>query len=80
MIKFGCLTYYGQLATRLGNSGASRAVGSALGRNPVPILIPCHRVVSRNGGMGGFTPGLEIKRVLLELEGHVASGPSPKFF
>ena len=79
-IKFGRLTCYGQLAIRLGNSGASRAVGSALGRNPVPILIPCHRVVRRNGGMGGFMAGLETKRVLLDLEGHFVSEPSPKFF
>ena len=79
-IKFGRLTCYGQLATKLGNSGASRAVGSALGRNPVPILIPCHRVVRRNGGMGGFMAGLEIKQALLALEGHVGSHPSPKFF
>lgn len=79
-IKFGCLTSYGQLAARLGKSGASRAVGGALGRNPLPILIPCHRVIAGNGGMGGFTGGLETKRALLGLEGHRLSGLSSELF
>jgi len=69
-IRFGQVTSYGALAARIGSPGASRAVGGALGRNPVPILVPCHRVIAQGGQLGGFTGGLQIKRILLGLEGH----------
>src|SRR5213593_4116743 len=60
---------YGDIARQIGQRGASRAVGNALGKNPVCIVIPCHRVVAANGGLGGCTGGLEWKRKLLRLEG-----------
>ena len=69
-IRFGQVTSYGTLAARIGSPGASRAVGGALGRNPVPIIIPCHRVIAQGGRLGGFTGGLPTKRALLGLEGH----------
>ncbi|MDT9593921.1 methylated-DNA--[protein]-cysteine S-methyltransferase [Nocardioides zeae] len=60
---------YGQVAQRLGMSGAaSRAVGLANGRNPVPVVVPCHRVIGANGTLTGYAGGLERKRVLLDLE------------
>ncbi len=68
-IRFGQVTSYGALAARIGSPGASRAVGGALGRNPVPIIIPCHRVIAQSGRLGGFTGGLGTKRTLLGLEG-----------
>jgi len=68
-IPFGRLVSYGELASRLGDVRASRAVGGALGRNPVPIIVPCHRVVAQGGRIGGYTGGLDTKRVLLKLEG-----------
>ena len=60
---------YGEIARRIGQPGASRAVGQALGRNPVPIVIPCHRVVAGGGRLGGYVGGSAIKRKLLALEG-----------
>lgn len=68
-IPYGEVISYGQLVERIGRPGASRAVGSANGANPVPILVPCHRVIAADGGLGGFSAGLERKRRLLELEG-----------
>ena len=68
-IPFGELISYGQLAERLGKPGASRAVGSANGANPVPVLVPCHRVIAAGGALGGYSGGLDKKRTLLELEG-----------
>ena len=65
----GAMTY-GQVAEKAALSGAARAVGRALAANPFPILIPCHRVLARNG-LGGFAFGLEIKERLLELEGYL---------
>jgi len=59
---------YGWVANQLGLPKAARAVGQALGRNPVPIVVPCHRVISSDGKLGGFGGGLEIKRFLLQLE------------
>ena len=67
-IPFGRTTTYGELARRLGRPGASRAVGHACGANPVPIVVPCHRVVAREG-LGGFSAGLQRKRALLAHEG-----------
>lgn len=60
---------YGELARRIGAPQAVRAAAGACGRNPVAILVPCHRVIQRNGGLGGFTGGLNKKRVLLDHEG-----------
>jgi len=71
-IPFGEVTSYGALAARLGKPGASRAVGAANGANPVPILVPCHRVIAADGGLGGFSAGLHNKRALLDLEGSLA--------
>lgn len=68
-IPFGRTRTYGQIAQELGNTGAMRAVGAANGANPVPIIIPCHRVVRSNGQLGGYTGGLDIKDALLRLEG-----------
>jgi methylated-DNA-[protein]-cysteine S-methyltransferase len=71
-IPFGETRTYGELAGRLGTPGAARAVGAANGRNPVWILVPCHRVVAAGGGLGGYAGGLDTKRWLLAHEaGHV---------
>lgn len=67
-IPWGETLTYGELARRLGREGAARAVGTANGANPLPILIPCHRVVAANG-LGGYSGGLALKRRLLTLEG-----------
>jgi O-6-methylguanine DNA methyltransferase len=67
-IPFGETRPYAWLARRIDAAGAVRAVGTALGRNPAPILIPCHRVVRRDGGMGGYAFGVQLKRRLLTLE------------
>lgn len=68
-IPRGRVSSYGAVALRLGLPRAARAVGSALARNPFPIIIPCHRVVRSDGSLGGFGGGLEMKRALLEMEG-----------
>lgn len=68
-IPFGKVATYGQIAKTIGNPRASRAVGQALGNNPIAIVIPCHRVVAGDGGLGGFTGGLHWKRKLLRHEG-----------
>ena len=60
---------YGELARRLGRPRAARAVGQALAANPVPLMVPCHRVIRADGSPGGFGGGLDLKRRLLELEG-----------
>jgi methylated-DNA-[protein]-cysteine S-methyltransferase len=65
----GQLTTYGEIARALGNPGACRAVGQAVGANPVPIFIPCHRVLAANGKIGGYSSGLPRKRWLLAHEG-----------
>ena len=68
-IPFGETRSYGQLAQQLGSPTASRAVGAANGRNPLSIIIPCHRVIGANGTLTGFAGGLDAKRLLLQLEG-----------
>lgn len=68
-IPYGTTWSYGQLAKRLGNSNASRAVGLANGSNPISILVPCHRVIGADGSLTGYGGGLERKRWLLEHEG-----------
>lgn len=75
-IPFGATRTYGELASALDRPGASRAVGAANGANPIPILVPCHRVVAAGGGLGGYSAGLERKRRLLELEGVVDPLPA----
>lgn len=67
-IPFGETTSYGELAKSIGKPGAARAVGQALGANPIPILIPCHRVVAADGGLGGFSGGIKTKEKLLGME------------
>jgi methylated-DNA-[protein]-cysteine S-methyltransferase len=73
-VPAGEVVSYGEIARRIGQPGGSRAVGQALGRNPVPIVIPCHRVVAAGGKIGGYGGGLAIKRKLLRLEGSAAAG------
>jgi methylated-DNA-[protein]-cysteine S-methyltransferase len=68
-IPYGTTISYGELARRAGNPNACRAVGAANGKNPLPIVIPCHRVIGRDGRMTGFGGGIEVKRYLLRLEG-----------
>ena len=68
-VPAGQVVSYGEIARRIGQPGGSRAVGQALGRNPLPIVIPCHRVVASGGRIGGYTGGLAIKRKLLRIEG-----------
>ncbi|WP_448006113.1 methylated-DNA--[protein]-cysteine S-methyltransferase [Agromyces bauzanensis] len=68
-LRFGETTTYGALAERLGDRTLARRVGQAVGRNPVSILIPCHRVVGASGSLTGYAGGLERKQFLLELEG-----------
>jgi methylated-DNA-[protein]-cysteine S-methyltransferase len=68
-IPFGQYVSYGELAVRIGHPKAFRAVGGALGRNPIPIIVPCHRVMAGSGKIGGYTGGLHIKEKLMEIEG-----------
>jgi methylated-DNA-[protein]-cysteine S-methyltransferase len=67
-IPFGTTTTYGEIARRIGNPNAVRAVGLANGRNPIPIIVPCHRVIGSNGTLTGYSGGLKNKSLLLELE------------
>ena len=69
-IPFGQVHSYGEIARCLGKPGAARAVGMALGRNPIPIIFPCHRVIGADGGLRGYTNGIQSKAFLLGLEGH----------
>ena len=64
---------YAELARRIKKPKAMRAVGNAMGANPIPIIVPCHRVVATGGGLGGFGGGLTLKRILLEAEGKIAA-------
>ena len=68
-IPFGGVSSYREIATAAGSPNAYRAAGNALGSNPVPIVVPCHRVLHAGGGLGGYTGGVERKRYLLQLEG-----------
>lgn len=68
-VRFGEVIPYAELARRMGRPGAARAVGNALGRNPVAIVVPCHRVIRSDGSLGGYTGGIEFKRHLLSIEG-----------
>ncbi|GAA4334505.1 methylated-DNA--[protein]-cysteine S-methyltransferase [Streptomyces venetus] len=75
-VPYGAVVGYGELAGRVGQPGAAQAVGAAMGANPLPVVVPCHRVVESGGGIGGFGGGLETKRKLLALEGVL---PEPLF-
>ena len=70
-IPCGQVMHYGQLADRLGRPGAARAVGAANGANPVSIVVPCHRVIGRNGTMTGYAGGVQRKEWLLRHEGYL---------
>jgi methylated-DNA-[protein]-cysteine S-methyltransferase len=67
-IPYGSVSTYRDVATRAGSPRGSRAAGNALGANPLPIVLPCHRVLHSGGGLGGYTGGLDRKRVLLGIE------------
>jgi methylated-DNA-[protein]-cysteine S-methyltransferase len=69
-IPFGATATYKQMAAQAGSPRASRAAGNALGSNPIPIVVPCHRILHSGGGLGGYTGGLEKKRLLLGVEGY----------
>jgi methylated-DNA-[protein]-cysteine S-methyltransferase len=72
-VPFGGLSTYQEIARRIGRPKATRAVGNALGRNPIPIIVPCHRIVRSDASIGGYTGGLDIKQHLLSLEGATLS-------
>jgi len=73
-VPFGKPVSYGELAAAVGTERAARAVGGAVGSNPLTIVVPCHRVLAAGGGIGGFGGGLEAKRKLLALEGVTPKG------
>ncbi len=75
-IPFGKTVTYGELATRVGRPSAARAIGRAVGANPLPIVIPCHRVLAANGALGGFSCGIDRKLTLLRHEGVHVEDPS----
>lgn len=78
-IPYGETVSYGELANELGDRNLSQAVGSAVGRNPLSIVIPCHRVVGRDGRLTGYAGGIDNKRFLLELEEPAAAKESKLF-
>lgn len=78
-IPYGATTSYGELARRIGQSGAARAVGLANGSNPLPIVVPCHRVIGADGSLTGFGGGLERKRWLLAHEARHAGATRDLF-
>ncbi len=75
-IQFGAMTSYGAIANKLDNPKAVRAVGMANGKNPIPIIIPCHRVIGKDRSLTGYAHGLKVKRWLLEHEGAIAGTPT----
>jgi methylated-DNA-[protein]-cysteine S-methyltransferase len=76
-IPYAATMTYGEIAARLDDPGAARAVGHANARNPLPIVVPCHRVVGTSGRLTGYAGGIERKRALLELEAATAGGQQP---
>jgi methylated-DNA-[protein]-cysteine S-methyltransferase len=76
-LPFGALESYGALSKRCAQSAAVRAVAQAVGRNPISIFIPCHRIVGGNGALTGFGGGLPRKQALLALEGHTYATATP---
>lgn len=79
-IPFGTTISYGELARRIGNSNASRAVGHANGRNPVSIIVPCHRVIGGDGRLTGYAGGLDEKQRLLAWEREASAGRAADLF
>ncbi|HZO97349.1 MAG TPA: methylated-DNA--[protein]-cysteine S-methyltransferase [Gaiellaceae bacterium] len=73
-IPYGRTDTYGSLAAKVGRPRAARAVGTVMNRNPIPIVLPCHRVVGANGSLTGYGGGLHVKQALLELEGALLPG------
>jgi methylated-DNA-[protein]-cysteine S-methyltransferase len=73
-IPYGQTRSYSEMAKRAGSPRAVRATGTALGSNPLPIIVPCHRVLRSGGALGGYGGGLDVKQTLLELEGALAEG------
>ncbi|BFI95625.1 MAG: methylated-DNA--[protein]-cysteine S-methyltransferase [Rhodanobacter sp.] len=73
-IPYGTTVSYGEVARRIGQPQAVRAVGAANGRNPLPIVLPCHRVIGADGSLTGFGGGLPVKRFLLAMEARIAGG------
>ena len=69
-VSYGTTITYADEAKRAGSASAVRAIGSANGKNPIPIIIPCHRVVPKQGGLGGYSGGAQRKKLLLKLEQH----------
>ena len=78
LIPYGETRTYSEIAGQVGSPGAARAVGQALGANPFPIIVPCHRVIASGGGLGGFGGGLVMKATLLNLERGLASAMSSR--
>jgi methylated-DNA-[protein]-cysteine S-methyltransferase len=74
-IPYGGVSSYKQVAAAAGSPRGSRAAGNALGANPIPIVVPCHRVLHSGGGLGGYTGGVERKRMLLDVERGAAADP-----
>jgi methylated-DNA-[protein]-cysteine S-methyltransferase len=79
-IPYGETRSYGRLARELGDPGLAQAVGAANGRNPLSVVVPCHRVVGADGSLTGYAGGLERKRALLELEGAESVTRTPRLF
>jgi methylated-DNA-[protein]-cysteine S-methyltransferase len=77
-LPFGARSTYGAIAQRTGRAAAVRAAGTAIGRNPVSIIVPCHRVLGSSGALSGYAGGLERKQYLLALEESVAGGGTPR--
>jgi methylated-DNA-[protein]-cysteine S-methyltransferase len=77
-IPYGTTISYSMLARAVGRPDGVRAVAAAVGRTPVPIVVPCHRVIAANGDLTGYGGGLERKRALLDLEAHAAAGLAPE--
>lgn len=71
LVPYGRTETYGGLARKVGRPSAARAVGTVMNRNPIPIVLPCHRVVGANGSLTGYAGGLDVKRRLLQLEGAI---------
>jgi methylated-DNA-[protein]-cysteine S-methyltransferase len=69
LVPYGRVDTYGSLAAKVGSPKAARAVGTVMNRNPIPIILPCHRIIGANGSLTGYAGGLAVKRALLELEG-----------
>ena len=73
LVPYGRTETYGALARKVGRPTAARAVGTVMNRNPIPIVLPCHRIVGANGALTGYAGGLDVKRTLLQLEGAILS-------